>query len=197
VVSDSLIDKDQNRTIFFNNYQITSISGLSSEKFVTKLYDEIRENDPELLTENVTNATIFISYASEDFRIVKKIYSQLKENRIDAWFDDREIAEGEIIKGEIKDGIDRSCVFIPIISENSRMGDKRRHYQLEWDYAIDKEKRGDLEIIPLIIDDTNNDALDIREEFRIKHIPRLEKNNNVSEKLILRLKEIQTKKRNS
>lgn len=64
---------------------------------------------------------VFISYASEDWRIANGIYEVLRNMGINAWFAAR--GEGEITPGDpywekIKKGIKHSAHFMPIITGN-------------------------------------------------------------------------------
>ena len=75
------------------------------------------------------------------------------------------------------------------------MGDKRRYYHLEWDYAIIQSQQRDLKIMPIIIDDSKNEALNLRDEFRALHMARLIDGKDLPGDFLTMAKDIQIEKR--
>lgn len=64
---------------------------------------------------------VFISYASEDRQIATAIFEALKNINVKAWFDDKgksEITPGSPYWEKIKNGINHSAHFMPIITGN-------------------------------------------------------------------------------
>jgi len=64
-------------------------------------------------------ASVFISYASADKSIAKRLTSDLKESKIDVWFDEDQILVGDSITERIQDGLRSSDYIIVLLSENS------------------------------------------------------------------------------
>ena len=197
MVADSLVERDTARTIFFNKYQITQLEGLDPESLVNGIYEYLKSNIPDSINEDFTQNIAFISYASEDVEIVRLLNKQLSNYGVDTWFDIQIIKRGEEFREEIRKGIDRACVFIPIISENSVQGNKKRHYRREWSYAIGKHQRkeNDIRILPVVIDGTEDDAHGIPKEFWDKNKERINGSLDLSKEFLDRVKEIQANKR--
>lgn len=87
------------------------------------LQEELKREREERSSMIDTNGhfDVFISYASEDRQIASAIFNALKNQNIKAWFDDR--GKGEITPGspyweKIKNGIQLSSHFLPIITGN-------------------------------------------------------------------------------
>lgn len=63
---------------------------------------------------------VFISYASENYELVKVIYKILSDMNIDAWFDengDGRIMEGENYMKKIEDNVPKCRHYMPIVTE--------------------------------------------------------------------------------
>lgn len=197
MVTDSLVEQDTARTVFFNRHQITQIEGLDPESLVNKLYDYLKANAPESINEDFTRNTVFISYASEDVEVVRSLNKQMSNYGVDTWFDIQIIERGERFRDEIKEGIDRACVFVPIISHHSVGGHDTRHYRHEWSYAIARNSASveELRIVPVVIDDTANGASGIPTDFWDRSLERIDSSLALSEEFLRRVKEIQTNKR--
>ena len=89
--------------------------------------EEITKKKKELVVVNKENKTkkdkfdVFISYASEDFEIVKMIYEILSNRNIDAWFDEDgngRIIEGENYMNKIKESVPKCRYYMPIVTES-------------------------------------------------------------------------------
>lgn len=64
---------------------------------------------------------VFISYASEDYEIVKMIYKVLSDRNIDAWFDEdgnSRIIEGQNYMNKIRESVPKCKYYMPIITES-------------------------------------------------------------------------------
>lgn len=199
IVSDLLTakqDMDPGRMIFFDHLQVTTFSGMDTEQFVDHLYQYLLDQRPYLIDE-APHKTVFISYASEDNPAVKQIADQVVGSGVDVWFDESDLGGGDTINSTLKDAIDNSCVFMPVISNTSQMGDQRRHYRLEWDYAIKKQQRGELEIVPLVIDGVKNNSMGIPDLFWDKSCVHLDDSLMLGASVLSDLKSKQADSRNS
>lgn len=98
---------------------LENVSGIYSH-FVSK------SSDPD----------VFISYAHEDFNIVCQIYDAAKRLGYGVWFDDAELNPGDDVREKAHDGIDSCKVFMPILSEQTKIdlekGNDGRYYFKEW-----------------------------------------------------------------
>ena len=120
----------------------------------------------ELMEMNVNRIEggIFISYASEDFKLAMNLYLRLKEKNNTVWIDHEKLYPGDDYDDRIKNAINECRFFIPIlsrtISDDYNKGEfeqadpkKRRYYLKEWDLATERLKNGDkMKLIPMVID---------------------------------------------
>lgn len=145
---------DQSNSVYFNRNAIKYMHEISPVKLVDEIYDAIQQLYPDSISSEITEKLVFISYASEDKKRVEFIYQQLSNAGVDVWFDVQGgIQSGEKFRDKIIEGIDRTSIFLPIISQKSAQGSSDRHYRKEWDYANGKASNGELEIIPIWLDE--------------------------------------------
>lgn len=107
---------------------------------------------------------LFLSYASEDFESVNKLYARLQNAGYDPWMDKRNILPGERWEQSIWRAIKRSELFIVILTHRSV--NKRGFLQREIRRALSiwQEKfEDDIYIIPARVE--NCDAPDSLSEF--------------------------------
>ncbi len=96
---------------------------------------------------------IFISYAREDYRVVRKIYDRLKAAGYKPWMDKVDLLAGAAFDKAIPKVLRESDLFIVCLSPNSV--NKRSFIQREINLALDilEEKLGDdLYIFPVRLD---------------------------------------------
>jgi hypothetical protein len=99
---------------------------------------------------------IFISYAREDLEIAKKVYLDLKINKINAWIDVEDILPGQDWRLAIKNAIGKSDYFFALFSKNSVS--KKGFIQKELKIALDvleEFPENQIYIIPVRIDECN------------------------------------------
>lgn len=97
---------------------------------------------------------VFISYAREDKKKVKKIYGMLQRAGLKPWMDILDINGGRKWRKMLQDEIQSSVIFIYILSQASvqRRGVCQR--ELKWAVDVAEEKMTeDIFIMPVIIDD--------------------------------------------
>ena len=127
---------------------------------------------PPLRAEGMPRHAVFLSYASEDRDIVRRIQRVLDEDGIDAWFDRSELKPGDLWADKIKANLDRASVFVPIIS-HSVLQPRAREFRVEWEYALEIRKRLPRDpsgtpakfVLPLVIDDTDMQVEGVRPYF--------------------------------
>ncbi len=117
-------------------------------------------------TEPPKDGAVFISYATEDFEIARKLVEGLKAAGVDCWFDRSNLEPGAAWAIAIERGIGRCAAFLPIISRASTSPNNReRYFWREWNVA-DFRARGmgpDLAfVLPVMVDDTRIDKLPIQ-----------------------------------
>ncbi len=127
---------------------------------------------------------VFISYAHEDFWIVRRIYKQLISKNFKVWMDIRlEAGDGYDIR--IKDAIKQCGVFMPILSSttvkcfNSRTYKERYFYNVEWmeaesRSASEKNVHGQMEVLPVLLDSVSIDEKPLKDNLpsfiTVKHM---------------------------
>jgi hypothetical protein len=92
---------------------------------------------------------VFLSYASQDAALVKKIRDALEAAGIEVWFDQRRLEGGDDFDQQIKKHIRACSLFVPVISATTQSRHEG-YFRLEWALAVE---RGKLiaETIPFIL----------------------------------------------
>lgn len=104
---------------FSADEQVKEILVDATRQLQEDLLREAEERSAEIDAEE--HFDVFISYASEDRQVATVIFETLKNIGVKAWFDDR--GKGEITPGspyweKIRNGIQHSAHFMPIITGN-------------------------------------------------------------------------------
>ncbi len=110
---------------------------------------------------------IFLSYASQDLEITKKIRDALTQVGWDVWFDKRKLEGGDHFGQKIEDGINTCVLFLPIISTTTQRR-KEGYFRDEWLLAAERLRRFSDQatwVIPIAIDDTAEKGADIPKIF--------------------------------
>lgn len=103
---------------------------------------------------------IFISYAPEDRAAAQRVADALRESGIEARVEDSK-------SGDLKAEIERSALFLAIISRNAEAhpsGNFRNEWEIAADY-MDTLPRGVPFLLPIIIDDTEEYGIEVPEAF--------------------------------
>ncbi len=135
----------------------TSFRSGDSVAFVDELYrrwDERGRRTPRPPVEPRSDGKIFLSYASEDAVAVDKIRSRLEAENLSVWVDRQNLRGGEVLNNEIKRAIERSFVFILVLSESTRDWEAR-YYRREWTWALERARdlpSNRMFILPVAID---------------------------------------------
>lgn len=118
----------------------------------------------------MSNPKVFISHAHEDKeRFVTDFALKLRENGVDAWYDQWEMAPGDSLVNKIfEEGIKDCDSFLIVLSENSI---KKRWVKEELDSAVVQRIERSTKLIPIVIDS------DIEIPVSIKHLLRTEIND--------------------
>lgn len=110
---------------------------------------------------------IFISYASPDKPRVLPYFDALEKEGLNVWMDCHKLKAGQNWDFEIKRALEKSCLVVAFLSENSI---KRRGYvQRELKIALDQisEKLyDDIYIVPVVLDD----SIEIPAELKSLHM---------------------------
>jgi len=115
-----------------------------------------------------TSKAIFLSYASQDAAAAQRICDALRAAGVEVWFDQNELRGGDTWDANIRSQIKDCALFVPLISANTDARSEG-YFRLEWKLAVDRshlmaDNRAFL--LPVVIDDTPEDAANVPERFR-------------------------------
>ena len=99
---------------------------------------------------------IFLSYASQDADVARRICDALRATGLEVWFDQSELRGGDAWDASIRKQIRECALFVPIISATTN-GRNEGYFRLEWKLAVDRSHLmadDQAFIVPVIIDDT-------------------------------------------
>src|SRR3954466_6230002 len=114
-----------------------------------------------------SSKAIFLSYASQDVTVARRIADALRAVGIEVWFDQSELRGGDAWDRQIRQQIQDCALFIPIISEHTQ-NRPEGYFRLEWDSA---DRRSHMIahvkpfILPVCIDDTTDKGAIVPESF--------------------------------
>ena len=111
---------------------------------------------------------VFLSYASEDAGVARRICEALRAAGIEVWFDQSELRGGDAWDMSIRRQIRSCALFMPIISASAHAREEG-YFRLEWKLAVDRSHlmagtRAFL--MPVVIDGTLQSDERIPERFR-------------------------------
>jgi len=167
---------DRNNTLLYDEGDGIKFVDELHEKYLEENPKDIRQgsasgkNDPAS-SELFNECMVFLSYAREDQAAVEKIREELNRQGISVWMDSHQISGGDDFKIEIENQIDNCQIFIPVISRNSTVMDKR-FYRMEWKMAQEESRKWPENypfIQPVVIDDTTPESDNIPREFGRYH----------------------------
>jgi TolB-like protein/Tfp pilus assembly protein PilF len=111
---------------------------------------------------------IFLSYASEDAGIAKRICDALRYAGIEVWFDQSELRGGDAWDQKIRRQIRDCALFVPIISAHTQARPEG-YFRLEWKLAVDRSHLMAAEkafLVPLVVDATTEPEALVPTQFR-------------------------------
>ena len=117
---------------------------------------------------DIRSRAVFLSYASQDVEAAQQICAALRSAGVEVWFDRSDLRGGDAWDKSIRRQIKTCALFLPIISRNTHDRDEG-YFRLEWKLAVDRchlmaEDKAFL--LPVVIDDTQNDDERAPERFR-------------------------------
>ena len=80
---------------------------------------------------------IFLSYASQDADVARRICDALRASGLEVWFDQSELRGGDAWDASIRKQIKECALFVPIISANTDARSEG-YFRLEWKLAVDR-----------------------------------------------------------
>ena len=114
------------------------------------------------------NKAIFLSYAHEDVDAAKRIAEALRGFGMEVWFDQNELRGGDSWDGKIRSQIRECALFLPVISANTQSRSEG-YFRREWRLAVDRTHDmadGRAFLVPVLVDDTDEYAALVPEDFR-------------------------------
>jgi TolB-like protein/tetratricopeptide (TPR) repeat protein len=110
---------------------------------------------------------VFLSYASQDADVTRRICDALRAEGIEVWFDQSELRGGDVWDQKIRREIRDCALFIPVISTNTASR-REGYFRLEWDLADQRSHRMARDqtfIVPVCVDATPGAGADVPESF--------------------------------
>ena len=152
------IDDEPSKAFLIGSTGITKYQE-PPDKFISKMYANLKELDKNCIETSFSNNKVFISYNHEDTEIAKKINKHLKDQFIDTWFDER-LETGDSLSDEITSAIDNSCAFIGIVTGNvDNHVNQAKYFKDEWNYVVDNynsKSKNPKKIYRIVTDDFQN-----------------------------------------
>jgi len=118
---------------------------------------------------------VFLSYASQDAEAARHICDALRSAGVEVWFDQSELRGGDAWDRQIRKHIHDCALFIPIISATTQER-LEGYFRREWKLAVDRTHDmadGKPFLVPVVIDDTNDQGAEVPESFRAVQWTRL------------------------
>ncbi len=122
------------------------------------------------------NDAIFISYASEDIEAVRRLKTALDAAGLTVWFDKDHLMAGSDWEDEIERNIQRSLLFMPIISNHTQKLRHNVYFRAEWNFADSIARRSDATatfIVPVMLDSISHDDVFVPASFRRKQFEQI------------------------
>lgn len=114
-----------------------------------------------------SSKAVFLSYASQDAEVARRICEALRAAGIEVWFDQNELVGGDSWDAKIRKQIRECTLFVPMISANTQAR-LEGYFRLEWKLAAQRThtmaavKRF---LLPVVIDTTHDSEAHVPEEF--------------------------------
>jgi TolB-like protein/cytochrome c-type biogenesis protein CcmH/NrfG len=111
---------------------------------------------------------VFLSYASEDAGVAKRICDALRVAGIEVWFDQSELRGGDAWDQKIRQQIRDCALFVPVISAHTQARPEG-YFRLEWKLAVDRSHLMAAEkafLLPVVVDATTEPEALVPTQFR-------------------------------
>jgi TolB-like protein len=123
---------------------------------------------PDHKDTGTAKGAIFLSYASQDTEVAKRICGALQAAGIDVWFDQSELRGGDAWDAKIRRQIRECTLFVPIISAATQ-GRAEGYFRLEWKLAVDRSHLLADDhpfLFPVIVGNISDAAARVPEKFK-------------------------------
>ncbi len=118
---------------------------------------------------------VFLSYASEDAGIARRLAEALRAAGIEVWFDQSELRGGDAWDRQIRGQIHDCALFVAVISANTEARTEG-YFRREWRLAVDRtlDMADDARfLLPVVVDGTDEARARVPDKFRDVHWTRL------------------------
>jgi hypothetical protein len=118
---------------------------------------------------------VFLSYASQDAPVVRRIRDALQAAGLEVWFDQSELVGGDAWDAKIRGQIKACALFLPVISAATQAR-REGYFRIEWKLAAQRTHAiadGTPFLVPVVIDGTREPEALVPEEFRAVQWTRL------------------------
>ena len=118
---------------------------------------------------------VFLSYASQDAEIARRIADALRAAGLQVWFDQSELRGGDAWDASIRKRIKDCTLFVPVISKNTESRSEG-YFRLEWKLAVDRShliSDDQAFLMPVVIDETSDALARVPDRFRERQWSRL------------------------
>ncbi len=118
---------------------------------------------------------VFLSYASQDAEVAKKICETLRAAGVEVWFDQSELVGGDAWDAKIRKQIADCALFVPVISAATQARTEG-YFRLEWKLAAQRTHMiadDAAFVLPIVIDDTRDADARVPAEFKAVQWTRL------------------------
>jgi serine/threonine-protein kinase len=118
---------------------------------------------------------VFLSYASQDADIARRLADALRAVDLEVWFDQSELRGGDAWDASIRKRIKDCALFVPVISKSTESRSEG-YFRLEWKLAVDRSHlMADDQpfLMPVVIDDTSDMQARVPDRFRERQWSRL------------------------
>jgi tetratricopeptide (TPR) repeat protein len=111
---------------------------------------------------------VFLSYASQDAEVARRIADTLRAFGVEVWFDQSELRGGDAWDANIRRQIKDCALFVPVISQHTQER-AEGYFRREWKLGVERthDMAEDVAfIVPVVVDDTSDASARVPDKFR-------------------------------
>ncbi|MDE2359794.1 MAG: TIR domain-containing protein [Betaproteobacteria bacterium] len=111
---------------------------------------------------------VFLSYASQDAEVARRLCDALRALRVEVWFDQSALRGGDAWDASIRRQIKECALFVPVISANTQAR-VEGYFRREWNLAVNRTldiADDQAFLLPVVIDATIDVNARVPEKFR-------------------------------
>jgi TolB-like protein/cytochrome c-type biogenesis protein CcmH/NrfG len=117
---------------------------------------------------SASTKAIFLSYASQDAEVARRICDALQALGLEVWFDQSALRGGDAWDASIRRQIKECALFVPVVSANTQAREEG-YFRREWNLAVNRtlDMADDKAfLLPVVIDATIDVNARVPEKFR-------------------------------